>query len=224
MVLKLIAKSSSLVFLGMLLFLPAGTLAWPQAWIFLALFAVCSVGIGLWLIKTNPSLFAERMKPILSVEQKPRDRVIIIAILVFFYAWFAFMALDARRFGWSHTPPWAQILGALLIVSAFVGWVQVLQANHFASVTVRLQKDRGQTVISTGPYAVVRHPMYSYALLLMIGVPLLLGSLWGLLGLVLFVPLLGLRAIGEETMLMDGLAGYRDYTAKVRFRLLPGVW
>jgi len=224
MILKLIVKTSSLALVGLLLFLPAGTLVWPQAWIFLALFLVCSIGIGLWLMRTNPNLFAERMKPLLGAEQTPRDRVIIIAIMLFFYAWFVVMALDARRFGWSHTPLWAQILGAILIVAAFVGWMQVLQANHFASVMVRLQKDRGQTVISTGPYAVVRHPMYSYALLLMIGVPLLLGSLWGLLGLVLFAPLLGLRAIGEETMLMDGLTGYRDYAAKVRFRLLPGVW
>jgi protein-S-isoprenylcysteine O-methyltransferase Ste14 len=89
---------------------------------------------------------------------------------------------------------------------------------------VRLQKERGQTVISTGPYAVVRHPMYAYAVLLMIGAPLLLGSLWGLMGLVLFIPLLAARTLGEEVMLMEGLPGYREYAAKVRFRLLPGVW
>jgi len=134
------------------------------------------------------------------------------------------MAVDARRFGWSHTPLWAQVFGAALIMGAFYGWVRVLRANRFAAVTVRLQKERGQTVISTGPYAVVRHPMYAYALLLMIGSPLLLGSVWGLLGLVLFIPLLAARLLGEETMLMDGLPGYREYAAKVRFRILPGVW
>jgi protein-S-isoprenylcysteine O-methyltransferase Ste14 len=109
-------------------------------------------------------------------------------------------------------------------VGAFYGWIGVLRANSFAAVTVRLQKERGQTVISTGPYAVVRHPMYSYAVLLMIGAPLLLGSLWGLLGVVVLLPLLAARALGEEVMLMDGLPGYREYAAKVRFRLLPGVW
>ena len=104
------------------------------------------------------------------------------------------------------------------------GWVRVLRANRFAAVTVRLQEERGQTVISTGPYAVVRHPMYAYAVLLLIRAPLLRGSLWGLLGVVLLLPLLAARALGEEVMLLDGLPGYREYAAKVRFRLLPGVW
>jgi protein-S-isoprenylcysteine O-methyltransferase Ste14 len=146
------------------------------------------------------------------------------AILVVFIGWFGFMAVDARRCGWSHTPLWAQALGAALIVGAFYGWVGVLRANSFAAVTVRLQEERGQTVISTGPYAVVRHPMYAYAVLLMIGAPLLLGSLWGLMGVVLLLPLLAARALGEEVMLLDGLPGYREYAAKVRLRLLPGVW
>ena len=148
----------------------------------------------------------------------------MVVIVLGFFAWFVFMALDARRFGWSHTSPWAQMLGAVLIASSYCGWIQVFRANSFASVLVRLQADRGQTVISTGPYAVVRHPMYTYALPLLIGVPLLLGSLWGLFGLVLFVPALAFRALGEEALLMDGLPGYRDYAAKVRYRLLPGVW
>ena len=113
---------------------------------------------------------------------------------------------------------------ALMILVAFIGWVGVLAANSFAATQVRLQPERGQRVISTGPYGVVRHPMYAYSLLLMIGAPLLLGSLWGLLGLALFVPLLAARLLGEEAMLMEGLPGYRDYAAKVRFRLVPGVW
>lgn len=146
------------------------------------------------------------------------------AILVVFCGWLVFMAFDARRFGWSHTPWWAQVSGAALIVSAFYGWVGVLKANTFASVTLRVQEERGQTVISTGPYAIVRHPMYAYAVLLFVGTPLLLGSLWGLFGVVLFIPLLAARVRGEETMLLDGLPGYRDYCAKVRFRLLPSVW
>jgi protein-S-isoprenylcysteine O-methyltransferase Ste14 len=111
-----------------------------------------------------------------------------------------------------------------MILVAFIGWVGVLATNSFAATQVRLQPERGQRVISTGPYGVVRHPMYAYSLLLMIGAPLLLGSLWGLLGLILFVPLLAARLLGEEAMLMEGLPGYRDYAAKVRFRLVPGVW
>ena len=210
--------------LCLLLFLPAGTLAWPQAWIFLAIFNGCSQAIGIWLRKTNPELLAERMKSPLSADQRPRDRLVFVAIGVFFCVWLVFIALDARRFGWSHAPPWAQGLGAVLIVGAFYGWVGVLRANSFASATVRLQQERGQTAISTGPYAVVRHPMYAYAILLLIGTPLLLGSLWGVLGVAVAMPLMAARALGEEALLMDGLPGYREYAAKVRFRLLPGVW
>jgi protein-S-isoprenylcysteine O-methyltransferase Ste14 len=212
------------VFLGLLLFLPAGTLAWPQAWIFLALFVGCGHAIGFWLLKTNPELLAERMKSPVSADQRPRDRMVMAAIAVFLCVWLVFMALDARRFAWSHTSPWAQAIGAALVVGAFYGWVGVLRANSFAAVTVRLQQERGQTVISTGPYAIVRHPMYAYVVLLLIGTPLLLGSLWGLLGVIFAMPLMAARALGEEALLMDGLPGYREYAAKVRFRLLPGIW
>jgi len=210
--------------LGLLLFLPAGTLDWPQGWVFLALVTGCSIATGIWLIKTNPDLLDERMKSPFSADQTLRDRIVMIAIEISFFGWLVFMGLDARRFGWSQTPLWAQGLGAVLIIVAFYGWIEVLRANSFASVKVRLQPERGQTVISTGPYAVVRHPMYAYALLLMIGAPLLLGSLWGLLGLVLFLPLMAARARGEEALLKQGPPGYREYTAKVRFRLVPGLW
>jgi protein-S-isoprenylcysteine O-methyltransferase Ste14 len=220
----LIQSAVSLVLALMLLFLPAGTLAWPQAWIFLALFFGCSQATGLWLLRHNPALLAERMKSPMSADQTLRARVIVLAILVAFSGWLVFMALDAERFGWSDTPEWVQALGAILIVAAFGGWISVLRANSFAATQIRLQPDRGQTVITTGPYPAVRHPMYAYALLLMIGTPLLLGSLWGLLGLLVFIPLMALRAHGEEAMLMAGLPGYSDYARKVRFRLIPGVW
>jgi protein-S-isoprenylcysteine O-methyltransferase Ste14 len=212
------------VVFALLLFLPAGTWAWPQGWIFLALFFGCSQATGLWLRKADPALLAERMKSPFSADQRPRDRAAIMAIFVVLCVWLVFMPLDARRFGWSHTPLWAQVIGAVLIVGAFCGWITVLRANRFASVKVRVQHERGQTVASTGPYAIVRHPMYSYVLLLLIGTPLLLGSLWGLLGVVVAGPLMAVRALGEESVLMDGLPGYREYTDKVRFRLIPGVW
>jgi hypothetical protein len=115
--------------------------------------------IGVWLKKTDPGLLAARMKSPISADQKFSDRAVMSAILVVFIGWFGFMAVDARRYGWSHTPLWAQALGAALNVGAFYGWVGVLRANSFAAVMVRLQEERGQTVISAGPYAVVRHPM-----------------------------------------------------------------
>lgn len=218
---------NSLVFavvLGLLLFLPAGTLGWPQAWVFMALLIGCSEATGVWLMEADPDLLAARSKSPISADQKPIDRAVMAAIMVVFLGWIVFMGLDARRFGWSHTPAWAQVFGAALIVGAFWGWIGVLRVNTFAATTIKLQQDRGQTVIAAGPYAVVRHPMYAYVLPLMIGTSLLLGSLWGLAWLVPAMPLLAARALGEEAMLKDGLPGYRDYAARVRFRLVPGLW
>jgi protein-S-isoprenylcysteine O-methyltransferase Ste14 len=215
---------TGLIASALLLFLPAGTLAWPQGWAFLLLFFASSEATGLWLARHDPALLAERMKSPVTADQKPRDRAVMIVIFVAFIGWIAFMALDARRFRWSQTPLWAQILGGCLMVAAFWGWFRVLQTNSFAATTIRLQADRGQTVITKGPYAVVRHPMYACTILFMVGSPLLLGSLWGLAGLVLFLPLMAARAMGEEAMLLEGLAGYADYRRKVRFRLIPGIW
>ena len=209
---------------ALFLFVPAGTLDWPQAWAFLAIFIIASVAIGLWLIKTDPALLAARMASPFSSDQRLRDRVIIAAIMILFFPWFAFMALDARRFGWSHLPIWLEAVGAFLVALSFWGNVGVLRANSFAAVNIRVQSERGQTVADTGPYAVVRHPMYAWVLPLLFGTPLLLGSAWGVLWLALFVPLLMARIIGEEAVLREGLAGYRDYATRVRYRLIPGIW
>jgi protein-S-isoprenylcysteine O-methyltransferase Ste14 len=209
---------------ALLLFLSAGTLAWPQGWAFLLLFTACSLATDVWLLRRDPALLAARMRSPLATGQKRRDRAIMAGILAAFVGWFVFMALDARRFGWSQAPGWAQALGAGLVAAAFWGWFRVLRANSFAATTIQLQRDRGQSVVTTGPYAVVRHPMYASSILLMLGAPLMLGSLWGLAALAVFVPLLAARALGEEAMLLAGLPGYADYARKVRFRLAPGIW
>jgi len=226
MMFKMIVRSIvGVILFALVLFVPAGTLDWPEGWSFLALFAGCSVATGIWLKITDPDLLAARMKSPLSADQRPRDRAIIAVLMLVSWGWFVVIALDARRFGWSNLPAPIEALGAVMVVAAFYGWFTVLRANRFAAANVRVQPERGQTVISTGPYAVVRHPMYAYAVLFVVGTALLLGSLWGLLlGLIVLVPLFGLRAVGEEAVLLDGLAGYRDYTAKVRYRLIPGVW
>jgi len=215
---------ASFAFSVMLLFLPAGTLAWPQGWVFIGLFSGCSLATDIWLLRKRPALLAARMTSPLAAGQTPRDRAVMRLILAAFVGWFVLMALDARRFGWSQTPPWAQLLGAGLVVATFWGWFRVLRANSFAATTIQLQSDRGQTVVDTGPYAVVRHPMYACDILLMLGAPLLLGSLWGLAGLAVFVPLLAVRALGEEALLRAGLPGYADYARRVRFRFAPGIW
>ena len=213
-----------IVVIGLLLFVPAGTTDWPQAWAFLAVFCGCGVASGYWLLTTNPELLAERMKSPLRDNQKSRDRTVTIVLYAALCIWVVLMALDARRFGWSLVPTWAEPIGGLLVVGAFYGWCRVLRKNAFAVTSVRLQPERSQSVISTGPYAVVRHPMYAAAIAAFVGTPLMLGSLWGLLGLLVFMPLLALRALSEEAILASGLQGYREYAARVRFRLLPGVW
>ena len=121
--------------LGAVLFLPAGTLAWPQAWIFLAIFMGCSIAIGIWLWNANPELLAERMKSPLSGDQKLSDRIVMGAIMIVFWGWLVLAGLDAKRFGWSHVPLWLQVVGAILIVVAFYGWMTVLKANSLLPLT-----------------------------------------------------------------------------------------
>lgn len=210
--------------LGLLLFLPAGTLAWPQGWWFLALFVGCGTGIGLWLERADPALLAARTGSPFAADQAPWDRFLGIVLTGTFWLWLPFMAVDAKRFGWSHVPPWAQVLGTVLVLAAFAGWVWVLKVNTFAATTVRVQSERGQTVVDTGPYAYARHPMYGFALPMLAGTPLLLGSFWGLAWLALLIPLLVARTLGEEAVLTRDLAGYGDYTRRVRYRLVPGLW
>lgn len=212
------------LFFAMLLFIPAGTWAWPQGWAYLILFSAYGLATGLWLLKADPDLLAARMRSPLSRDQRPRDRAIGGALLLVFCAWFVVIALDARRYGWSHAPLWAQGLGAALLLWGFWGWTSVLRANSFAAANVRVQDERNQVVIAAGPYAVVRHPMYAYCIPFAIGTPLMLGSLWGLLGLLPFFAVIVIRLLGEEAVLRQGLAGYSDYAAKVRFRLVPGIW
>jgi protein-S-isoprenylcysteine O-methyltransferase Ste14 len=210
--------------LAIILFGSAGTLSWAQGWVFLGLFIVSSIGIGIWLLRADPNLLAARMRSPVSTDQRPGDRVIIWAIMILFLGWFIVIGLDAKRFAWSQVPIWAQIIGGVLVIAAFCGQVAVMRANSFAAVYVRVQSERSQTVVSAGPYAIVRHPMYSFIILMMIGAPLLLGSLWGLLGLAVLVPLMAARAIGEEVVLTEGLDGYRAYIGQVRYRLIPGLW
>lgn len=211
------------VAMAALLLVPAGTLAWAEAWAFLALFNLSGAAIGLWLRRADPALLAERMKSPFGDGQRARDRAIMAGILFVVCAGLLLCGLD-HRFAWSDLPVWAELVGAVMIGLAFVGWVGVLRANSFAAVTVRVQPERRQMVVSSGPYALVRHPMYGWALLFLAGVPLLLGSAWGLVLLPVSAGLLAARAIGEEEVLREGLAGYADYAARVRFRLIPGVW
>jgi protein-S-isoprenylcysteine O-methyltransferase Ste14 len=212
-----------IVAMGALLFAPAGTLHWPAAWVYLGTVATLGVACGWWLARTDPALLAERMHPMMQKNQPAADKIFMLVFGFAALIWFVAIGLDARMHA-SHVPFALQALGmAMLLVSTgFVMWV--MRTNSFASPVVKLQTERGHRVISTGPYAFVRHPMYSGSLLFFIGAPLLLGSWWGVAMSPLFAVLFAIRAKIEERALIAGLPGYADYTKRVHYRLLPGLW
>ena len=213
-----------LAIMAALLFVPAGTLAWPAASVYLVEISVTSLAMAYWMLRNNPALLAERMAPLIQRQQKTWDKILIVSLLVLWAAWFVIMGLDAMRYRWSDMPLWTQALGALAIVISMYIIFLTMRANTFAAPVVKIQTERGHRVVSDGPYAIVRHPMYGGALLLIVGTPLLLGSWWGLAATPVIVLLLAARAVLEERTLARELEGYRDYASRVRYRLVPGVW
>ncbi len=214
----------SLVLMGLLLCWAGDDWLWPQAWTYVGETGAMSLAIGAWLAKNDPALLEARMTSPMKKGQRPFDRVLIIVIGLLFPAWLALMGLDAKRFEWTSIPLWGQIPGAVLVAACMVLCWETFRANRFAVPQVRVQQERQQTVVTTGPYRYVRHPMYSGALLYFFGVPLMLGSLWGLAGGVVLTLGLVLRALGEERVLRDGLPGYEAYMTQTPWRLVPGVW
>jgi protein-S-isoprenylcysteine O-methyltransferase Ste14 len=206
------------------LFLSAGTVFWPAAWVFLAEMGGLGIAIGLWLARNDPALLAERLSAGFQAAQKTWDKVFMVTVFVLWSSWLVLMALDAVRFGWSQVPVWAQAIGATLIALCMYIACLTFRANSYAAPVVKIASDRGHHVVSSGPYAYVRHPMYAGALLFFIGAPLLLGSWYGLVAAPLLIAVMAVRAILEERMLADELPGYRDYATRVPYRLIPGVW
>jgi protein-S-isoprenylcysteine O-methyltransferase Ste14 len=207
-----------------LLLLAGGDWRWPQAWVFLAESAVSTFAVSFWLLRHDPALLASRMSFRVRPDQKPWDRIFLLSAIPVFVGWMVLIAFDARRFGWSQVPLWAQVMGAVLIALCMILAWQTFRFNSFAAPQVRVQADRAHRVISDGPYRFVRHPMYAGAALYFLGMPLLLGSWWGLVLAPFLAGGLGGRAVGEERMLRRELPGYDDYASRVRFRLVPGLW
>lgn len=212
------------VVFALVLFLPAGTVDWPAGWCFLGLFIGFVVALSLWLVRYNPELLAERMSGVGHPDQKAWDKLYLGVIGVAFFAWLALMALDAVRFRWSHVPTWVQWAGAAMLVGSFYLFYLTFRENSYLSPGVRVQQERAQTVVSTGPYRYVRHPMYAAFAALAVGTALLLGSWWGLGGGLVLIVLVARRAVLEERVLRLELAGYETYEARVKFRLVPYVW
>jgi protein-S-isoprenylcysteine O-methyltransferase Ste14 len=212
------------VALGAVLFGGAGTLAWTAGWAFLMLFMAFVVALSGWLLRANPGLLEERMTGIGRTDQEPWDKALMALAALAFFAWLALMGLDAARFRWSRVPAGLRALGAALLAGAMVLFFLTFRENTFLSPAVRVQADRGQTVVSTGPYRYVRHPMYTAFIALTAGGALFLGSWYGLLGCVPLAVLVAVRATLEERTLSRELAGYDDYVRRVRRRLIPFVW
>jgi len=214
---------TSFLAMALALFLPAGTIAWPAGWIFLILLYGFLL-VGIWmLLKSNPGLLQERLS-LSQPNQKAWDRVFLLLFRLFFLAWLVLMPLDAVRFHWSQVPLVLQVVGAMALVGSFLLISLTFRENAFLSPTVRIQGERGQTVISTWPYQYVRHPLYAGGLLLFLGTSLLLGSWYGLLLVLVMIPGGAVRAVLEERVLREELPGYDAYMAQVKYRLIPYVW
>ncbi len=210
-----------LVAFGLILFLPAGTLNYWQAWAFIAVFTAVTIVPTIHLARTNPAALQRRMHAGPRAETRTAQKIIITGSMLSFFAAMVFSALD-RRMGWSSVPPWLSVVGDALLAAGLGLAMLVVVQNSYAAATVTVEA--GQTLVTNGLYKLVRHPMYVGNVIMMVGIPLALGSYWGLLFLIPGVVVLVWRILDEEKMLTQQLAGYGEYAHRVRYRLVPYVW
>jgi protein-S-isoprenylcysteine O-methyltransferase Ste14 len=204
-----------------LLFIPAGTLHYWQAWTFLAVYFAASLAVTAWLMVYDPQLLARRMRGGPGAEKMTAQKIIMWIASAGFVGLLVVPALD-HRFGWSHMPYAVALGGEVLVAMGWIAIFFVFRENSFTSSTIEIADD--QKVISSGPYARVRHPMYAGAMIMLLGIPIALGSWWGPLVLAVVMPALIWRVFDEEKFLSQNLPGYPEYMTKVRYRLVPGVW
>jgi len=207
--------------MGLIIFVAAGTIRYWEAWVYLVIFTIASLLTTIYLIRHDPQLLQRRMRGGPIAETRPAQRVIMTFTSLAFIGILVVPALD-RRFRGATTPLYVVITGECLIAIGFYFMFHVYKENSYTSATIEVATD--QRVIDTGPYALVRHPMYASALLYMSGTPLALGSYWGLLPFAALIPLLMWRLGDEEEMLANELRGYSEYRQRVRYRLVPGLW
>ncbi|MET0474087.1 MAG: isoprenylcysteine carboxylmethyltransferase family protein [Mycobacterium sp.] len=211
----------SMAFFGLALFLPAGTLHYWQAWVFIAVFVPTTMFPSLYLAVKHPAALQRRMKGGPTAETRPVQRIVMTATVLSVVVQLAVSAFD-HRFGWSSVALPVVVLGDVLVAVGLLLAQLVIVQNAYAAATITIEE--GQPLVSSGLYGMVRHPMYLGALVMMVGTPLALDSLWGLVVLIPAWFALAIRIGDEEKMLIAGLAGYDEYTRKVRYRMLPGVW
>jgi protein-S-isoprenylcysteine O-methyltransferase Ste14 len=210
-----------MVFFGVLLFWPAGTFDYWQAWVFIAIFAGLSFGPTVYWALRRPDVLRRRMRAGPTAETRPAQKLAVAGTIATVVAMCVVSALD-HRLGWSQVPVPVVVVGDVLVALGLGMAMIVVSQNSFAAATITVETE--QTVVSTGLYGMVRHPMYVGALIMMAGMPLALDSYWGLVTLVPGAAVLALRIDDEEKMLRNELAGYDKYMHKVPYRLVPGLW
>jgi protein-S-isoprenylcysteine O-methyltransferase Ste14 len=206
---------------GLVLFGPAGTLRYWQAWVFLGVFTAATILPTIYLARTNPAALQRRMRGGPRAESRAAQKIIMTVLMLDLFAMMAFSALD-HRMGWSTVPVWVVLLGDVLVAVGLGLAMLVVIQNGYAASTIRVES--GQQLASSGVYKFVRHPMYVGSVIMMVGMPLALGSYWGLVFVIPAVGVLVLRILDEETLLTRELPGYREYAQEVRYRLVPNVW
>jgi protein-S-isoprenylcysteine O-methyltransferase Ste14 len=215
------ASLFGLVFFGALLFWPAGTFDYWQAWVFIAIFTAVSSGPTMYWGLRKPEVLRRRLHAGPIAETRTAQKIATVGTIAMVVAMLVVSALD-HRFGWSQVPMPVVVIGDLLVAFGLGMATTVVNQNSFAAATIRVEAD--QPLISTGLYGLVRHPMYTGALIMIVGMPLALDSYWGLVTLVPGVAVLALRIADEEKLLRQELGGYDEYTQQVHYRLVPGVW
>lgn len=207
--------------LGLLLFLPAGTFNYWQAWAFIVVFMITISVFGIYFSVKDPELMERRKQAGPAAEQSTLQKIVATIAFTGLFSLFIVGGLD-HRFGWSHMPSFVAWAGDALVVVSFFLYYLVFKVNSFGASNIRVEEN--QKVVSTGPYALVRHPMYSVGVLFFIGIALGLGSWWALAVLVIAIPVLVIRILDEEKLLAKDLPGYTEYEQKVRYRLVPYLW
>jgi protein-S-isoprenylcysteine O-methyltransferase Ste14 len=218
-----VSLAVTLLLMGAALFLSAGTLEWPHGLLYMAVFLFLTLVAMAWLWRVNPEIFVARRR-LSGQGTKGWDLVLVSILLAAFFATLVVAALDDGRFHWAPAPLWAVFIGYVLVLAGYLGTAWAQAVNRHFEPSVRIQSDRDHRVITTGPYAYVRHPGYIFGVILTFGGALALGSLWALLPAGLFAVVLVIRTNLEDATLQRELPGYAEFAARVRFKWIPRIW